>query len=85
MIGTIDMPAIAPAAATAIRIGVPGTTIPSTATASMIAAVNAITIASTGYCAAKSAAPLISDHTLPSSAPVMNYAWNRRSMEAHRG
>ena len=63
MIGTMDMPAIAPAAATAIRIGVPGTSTPSTATASMMAAAKAIRIASTGYCAARSAAPLISDHT----------------------
>ena len=42
MIGIMDMPAIAPAAATAIRIGVPGISTPSTATASMIAAANAI-------------------------------------------
>src|SRR3954447_3022623 len=64
MIGIIGMPAIAPAAATAMRIGVPGIRTPSTATASMIAAENAIRIASIGYCAARSAAPLIKDHTL---------------------
>jgi len=38
MIGIMGMPAIAPAAATAMRIGVPGTTIPRTATASTMAA-----------------------------------------------
>jgi hypothetical protein len=64
MIGIMGMPAIAPAAATAIRIGVPGTTIPRTATASTMAATKAIRIASIGYCAARSAAPLISDHML---------------------
>ena len=78
MIGIMDMPAIAPAAATAIRIGVPGISTPSTATASMIAAANAIRIASIGYCAARSAAPLISDHTLRHLHPC------RHPPKAHR-
>src|SRR5262245_13939039 len=68
-IGISGMPATAPAAATAIRMGVPGTRIPNTATASATAAVKAMAMVSSGYCAARSAAPLISDHTSEAPGP----------------
>ena len=62
--GTMGCPAIAAAPATAIRIGVPGIRMPSTATASMIAARNTAAMAPAGYSETRSTTALIQDHMI---------------------